>query len=252
MPPEVLGSLALLLEGVVFLLLQEQMLRDNKSTKPTRLREYLAVVLKLWGKHIAGPLLAVLTLILTFIAAYYAGDSSASAKVVKIAAWVTGIASAVLIFVAQYDAWSAERDRYENEVSKNQRPEIHGQARNFKWGGFLADSTPGTSKTVSFTVEFQLVLSNLRPVATNLCNISIVGRLLSRSVKYTQLDFEITTLNYGIAVVVPVTLMVSLDGLSTNDLKGKEVELEDTGIGVFDGFGDYHPIEILNYETIRF
>ena len=81
--------------------------------KQKRFTEYLTMVAKLWGDQISGPILAVIAIIAVCVEAKFANDPTATATVARYTAWVTGGMSALLILVAQYKAWSAERDKYE-------------------------------------------------------------------------------------------------------------------------------------------
>jgi len=63
------------------------------------------MTLKLWGDHIAGPVLAVIAIASVVGAAWVKSDPSLAAKLVVCTAWVTGAATVFLMFVAQYDAW---------------------------------------------------------------------------------------------------------------------------------------------------
>ncbi len=73
-----------------------------------------------WGKHLAGPFLALIAIVLGVIAAFYAGDPSASGKIVRWSAWLTGLAAVLLIFMAQYDTWSEANAELGKEQAKNE------------------------------------------------------------------------------------------------------------------------------------
>ena len=120
-----LGSLILFLEAVFFFILQEpafvpRLLLRMASNLPTSsvLRRYLTMTTTLWGKHIAGPILATIAIVLTVVAAIYAGNPDVSVRIVRYSAWITGISAACLIFVAQYGAWKCEREVAERAESK--------------------------------------------------------------------------------------------------------------------------------------
>jgi hypothetical protein len=78
-----------------------------------KVREYLVTVFKLWGYHISGPVLAVVSIGLSIAAVHYANDPGSAAWFLRRAAQLTVSATVLLIFVAQYDAWSKERDSVE-------------------------------------------------------------------------------------------------------------------------------------------
>jgi hypothetical protein len=94
-----------------------------------RTMEYLTMVAKLWGSHISGPILALVAIAAVFINARYANDATATAVAAKYVAWITGGLSGFLIFVAQYQTWSGETDKYKSATEKlekieNARPRL--------------------------------------------------------------------------------------------------------------------------------
>jgi hypothetical protein len=103
------------------------MVNDTEEVQRSRRKEYFIIILKLWGNQLAGPILAAVTLILGLVAAYYAGEPSAAVKVVKYSAFSTATVSILLIFVAQYQAWSHERDNYETEQKRHTGADIRGR-----------------------------------------------------------------------------------------------------------------------------
>jgi len=73
--------------------------------------------------------------------------------------WTAGISFAAVVWVflrAQYDAWSAERDKFEAEQAKNSRPELNGSVNNIT----VSESDGG------FAVRFYGRLCNIRQQAT--------------------------------------------------------------------------------------
>jgi hypothetical protein len=112
------------------------------------IREYVALVRRLWGKSIAGPIAAGFAVLLPIIGLVF--HSSALA-----ATWL-GIAPAlvaiILIWPAQYQVWKAERDRGERDIReerekreaeerRNAKPEIKGELSNFRAHGNSGEST---------------------------------------------------------------------------------------------------------------
>ena len=155
-----LGSLALLLEGVAFFMLQEpdfvpkavlRMVDTPAYVRPSHLRKYLAMTVRLWGGHIAGPILAVIAIVLGIAAAFYVGDPSASAKIVKWTALLTGLAAVLLVFRAQYDAWECERELGEKATeNRDRKPGTDGQKTGENRGqteGKPGEGKPGTDGT---------------------------------------------------------------------------------------------------------
>ncbi|HXM60167.1 MAG TPA: hypothetical protein VN950_04870 [Terriglobales bacterium] len=85
------------------------------------------MVAKLWGKQISGPILAVVALVLGFLAAHYANDAEVGVKLVKVSALITGGVSVLLIFVAQYEAWKNEREALEGEKKRQSGSDVRGE-----------------------------------------------------------------------------------------------------------------------------
>ena len=87
------------------------------------------MVASLWGSHISGPILALVAIVAVFVNARYANDATATAAAAEYVAWITGALSGFLIFVAQYQAWSGERNNFEAASKKlekieNEKPRL--------------------------------------------------------------------------------------------------------------------------------
>ena len=54
-------------------------------------------------------------------------DAPTATKVLRWGGWVTISAAIFLVLIAQYEAWSLERDKYEAELAKNLTPDIRGE-----------------------------------------------------------------------------------------------------------------------------
>ena len=123
------GSLVLVLEGVVFHMLQEpdsasriisRVLDNPTNDKLTQLREYLTMTIKLWGGHIAGPVISLIAIVSVITAAFVRNNPSRAAMIVVGTAWLTSAAAIFLMFVAQYDAWKKINQSLAIEKSKNE------------------------------------------------------------------------------------------------------------------------------------
>ena len=66
------------------------------------------MVSKSWGKAISGPVLAVAGLVLLVMQSVIT-DAPTATKVLKCGSWLTLGLAAIMIFVAQYDAWADQR-----------------------------------------------------------------------------------------------------------------------------------------------
>lgn len=100
------------------------------------------MIIRLWGNHIAGPILAVIAIGLGIAAAFYTNDPTASAKIVKWSAGLTGFAAVFMIFIAQYDAWRETQIELESEQQKNTGSYITGNVQfgciDFRYPGIVA------------------------------------------------------------------------------------------------------------------
>jgi hypothetical protein len=207
--------------------------------------QFLRAVIRHWGAIVSGGA------IIGFLGIWQGTGHPVSPTVY----WIVAI---VGIFVACYLAWNelgvakekALQD-YEAEVSKSQKPDIRGMARNFKQGGVCGDGREGDRIHAYFGISFDLSLCNHQPMPTNLLNIQISGTLLSKIVAVPTLDFERRKpLDYGIAVDLPVSAVVVLDGVSLADVRRQEIGLDGLRIYAVDGFSNAYPIPIAEGETV--
>jgi len=101
------------------------MLSDT-NPKPTYRREYLTMAIRLWGTHIAGPVLALIAILSAIASAIWWNDPSILARIARWSGVLTGLASVILVFVAQYDAWLTTRKQLESEERRHEGSDIHG------------------------------------------------------------------------------------------------------------------------------
>jgi hypothetical protein len=207
--------------------------------------QFLRAVIRHWGALVSGGA------IIGFLGIWQGTGHPVSPTVY----WIVAI---VGIFIACYLAWNEERVAqkkafrdYEAEVSKNRKPDIRGMARNFKQSGIRGDGREGDRIHASFGISFDLSLCNHQPIPTNLLNIQVSGTLLSKVVAVHTLDFERRRpLDYGIAVDLPVSAVVILDGVSLADVRRQEIGLQGLQIYAVDGFSNAHRIPIAEGETV--
>jgi hypothetical protein len=96
------------------------MLDNPTSAKPTLLWEYLTMTIKLWAKHIAGPVISLIAIVSVIVAAFVRNNPSRAAMIVVWTAWSTSVATILLMFVAQYEAWKQINQSLAIENSKNE------------------------------------------------------------------------------------------------------------------------------------
>jgi hypothetical protein len=76
---------------------------------------------RLWGNHIAGPVLAIIAIASVVGAAFVRKDPSLAAKLVVWTAWSTSVAAIFLMFRAQYDAWKKLDEKVNNYLDDHPR-----------------------------------------------------------------------------------------------------------------------------------
>ncbi len=82
-------------------------------------------------------------------------------------------------------------------------------------------------------------------------DIQISGTLLSKVVTVPTLDFDRRSpLDYGIAVNIPVSAVVVLDGVSLADVRRQQIGLDGLRIYAVDGFSNGYSIPIAEGETV--
>lgn len=90
------------------------------GSRADHFREYLTMTAKLWGKHISGPIMALIAIASVIAAAFLRNDATFAAKVVVWTAWLTALATILLLFRAQYDAWAEIHQKLDVERAKNE------------------------------------------------------------------------------------------------------------------------------------
>jgi hypothetical protein len=78
------------------------------------------MTIKLWGGHIAGPVISLIAIVSVITAAFVRNNPSRAAMIVVGTAWLTSAAAIFLMFVAQYDAWKKINQSLAIEKSKNE------------------------------------------------------------------------------------------------------------------------------------
>lgn len=217
---------------------------EGRQKRKHPAREYALMALSMWGKRISGPIFASLSIGLAFTYAHYANDATKTAALLKYAAYLTGGIAAFLLFVAQYDVWKAERDKYELEAEKNSRPEIRGTA--FHFG---VASGPVNEWTMppraSFPFAFEMNVCNHQNVTTNIVEIGLDGSKLSPPIEFSEIHSSLVdrTLEFGIGVIgMPVYARAQVDGVTLPDVP--RIKMDNLRVYVYDGFLNTHQISV--------
>jgi hypothetical protein len=222
---------------------------------PKRLKEYLTMLWRFWGSRISGPILALVGFGLIVINLCIPSDSPAiAAKALLVGAWITLGAAGFMVLIAQYDVWDAERDKYEVEVLKNARPEIQGDASNFRSGKY-ADSPEGCQTEI----WFELNVTNCRQVTTNVRDLELDGTKMECGPQFSNVygfpysqtigmdhpksDLLDVELRPGFNIPFRGHARISIPGREWRDFEFV-VDLAALQINLVDGFGIRHPIGI--------
>lgn len=212
------------------------------------------MVVAQWYKgHVSGWMLAIAAIGLQIAAAWVSNDPARSASVVRWSAWLTTGAAVYAIFVAQYDAWRAERKKFESELAKNSLPEIVGEIRTATatpfTGGGLADNLLHAG---SHLLTFTLSIRNVRPVDTNIAGVKFEA-LRTRPMLFifdvsacSQQGPEIkrpgeVILRRGMLVELVVTAFTKFPE-SYEFPQSSQIEFSGLDALVTDGFGGIHRI----------
>jgi hypothetical protein len=211
-----------------------------------RVKEYGMKVLKCWGRHISGPIFAVLTIAFAILAAIYSGDQSAGIVIARWAAWIFGGLAGVFVITAQYDVWSAERDKVDEETSKNALPELSGEVsaiavdeKTLFTEGMGADETP----YCSFGMKFEIRMHNRRAVKTNMVSADIDSSAVRPPMQCIKLEGQPDLiLERGITHNFTLYARAKfftcpLEDVRNVDIRGMKVSIED-------GFGTIHVIPV--------
>src|SRR5271170_58212 len=152
-----------------------------------RVREYVALVTRLWGRLIAGPIAAVCSLIgLVVGLSLHLGPTATSVlSVVPLAD------SILLIWPAQYEAWKQERVERELEVAKNQKPDLRGEAYDFsrnQHGTITSTMSSDEGWTVFVPFHFTLSVTNHRQATTNLSKLILDATDVQPAVSWLNIN----------------------------------------------------------------
>lgn len=208
-------------------------------------------VAKHYKGHISGWMLAISAIGLQIAAAWVSNDPTRSATVVRWSAWIMTAAAVWVVFVAQYDAWREERTRAEAEVARNLKPQIEGELLDFTAGSTHGSSIVDGKHYRHVKFSCRLVMTNRRPVTTNILGCALVGFKCSPSVAF--LDTVVSPM--GVEVIYAKGTLVNISGIAQIEGDGitdEVVSLDGLYAVVLDGFRDGHEIRALNGNYLVF
>jgi hypothetical protein len=227
----------------------------------TSAKAYLAEVWGLWNQKISGWVLAIITIAAAIAAPFFVDDSHGTKLILIIVAALTGSAVVILVFVSQYEAWRAERERYESELAKNARPEIRGGVHSFE-AGVYGDMIVLDKRSCNAQFTFHIEVSNVRLVHTNVREMRLEGSAMKipavfefkniwgAQETWTPVELLVSkplkahpSLPPGVHVELVVRAEVTVDGYYWDDL-GRTLNLAGMKIEVIDGFGEAHQLDV--------
>jgi hypothetical protein len=201
-------------------------------------KEYFTALFHGWVGKMSGPAsIALLFLPLVWPSLFK------DATLVR-ATWV---AAALCFVVANYSAWRYERNKYESEVAKHDKPDIRGSASHFaNYDGGHVDRIihDGNKRSTEFKVAFRLELCNHSAVKTNVRRLLFDGSRVVPALEMAESAIALVDLNRGIGVTLSPSTSVTIGGAYA-DFKGKEIDLTNLEITVVDGFHNHHLVKTL-------
>jgi hypothetical protein len=210
---------------------------SGSKTMPNRPKEYIVKVSGLFGKHISGPILGAITILLGIASAIYANDPRMAVKVVRWAAWTTGAVTILLVFVAQYDAWLEELIGRTTEEAKNLKPDLQGTFSNVSIRQFpYADqSKPGA------WINFMIFACNRSHAETTIKEMVVTASDLSgrahRFTKDTQFVLLAPWNVFRRGVGLSFSAQAGLDGIEFN-----MIDRDSVRVSLIDAFGIEHAL----------
>jgi hypothetical protein len=207
------------------------------------------------------------------VAQQYIRDAPSVAKAAHWGAWITFALALFLVFVAQYDAFSLERTRYEEErtryeeeAAKNILPEIRGEASNFRLTGMKGSTVVVVEAGVIHHevhggFSFDLDLYNCRPRSTNFQRVELDGSMLCPPVEFSfelaemmahaggrpVQDFSDRILNDGMGVKIAG---IMVEASVKAEVGFPPIDLQALKVYVVDGLRGKHLVSVREGESL--
>jgi len=150
-----------------------------------------------------------------------------------------------MIFVAQYEVWKEERQKYETEVARYSLPDIKGEAFAFHALSYGDGIQHDEIKSCGGRIQFDITVCNHRPVLTNLTEIAIDATDLKPGADFSHISTSNTVLvntqmPMGISVFLRFNADVFIPGFHLRELG--PIDMTPLKIRLKDGFGHFHEI----------
>jgi hypothetical protein len=141
-----------------------------------KIKEYFTALFHSWVGKMSGPA----SVVLAFLPIIWPGLFGQSTILIR----ATWIAAVVCFLIANFSAWSYERDKYEAEAHKNTLPLIKGSLSNISFGGTVQTGQTLGKWHIVGAVNFDLYLCNQMPRDTNLQRLELDGSALNPPVQF--------------------------------------------------------------------
>jgi hypothetical protein len=194
------------------------------------------MVARLWGEAISGPVLAVVGIVLLVLQASIV-DAPTAARVVRWGAYVTLGTAGAMFLLAQYKAWSIERERYERELAKNKMPNIRGEF--FRVSLNIPAPGPG-APTQGTTVDARISACNHTEVETTLKEIRLeITGTNGTAYRLTGVQswFETPGGTFARGIHQKLRVNGNVHGMEPDKLDPATLTVR-----LIDGFGNEHPL----------
>src|ERR1039457_3218414 len=220
-----------------------------KPETPTLIRLFAAAMFKHWWELMSC---AAFTIFGVYCAAANRGNGWAVAG--------SAFLATALFLVAAYGAWRDEHERYTDEVPRNGRPDIRGEAFNFSGYGIHGEGHKHGHWSADCNITFEIYLCNHSPIITTLKAVEVDGSRLAPPVIF---DFRVieavlrepafqvgTEMPHGIGKTVKVRATATVDGMRLAEIP--PIVMDALQIHIVDAFEHKHPIRVKQGERLVF
>lgn len=175
--------------------------------------------------------------------------------------WMVGgsaFLAAVFFLVAAYRTWRDEHVRYVDEVARNHRPDIKGEAFNFSGYGIHGEGHSHGHWSTSCDVTLEIYVCNHRPITTTLKGVELDGSRLKPPVNFDFIEGALREpafpvgmeMPHGIGKTMKVRATATVDGMRLAEIP--PIALDNLQVHIVDAFEHKHPIGVKQGERLIF
>jgi hypothetical protein len=175
--------------------------------------------------------------------------------------WLVGgstFLAAVFFAVAAYHAWRREYDKYSGESERYQKPDISGEAFNFRGYRVRGDDQSRSRWSSSQEVTFDVFLCNHSPINTTLKSIELDGTRLTPALLFHVVGAGSGGVPFPVGLEMPhgrgkqftVHVTATVGGMGIRQTP--PIAMDNLAIHILDAFEQKHPIRIRLAERLIF